>query len=115
MGAKKQTIGYHYFFSILFGIGRGPIDELRAIKVGEKMAWEGSSCDNGTDTINKPELFGGEKREGGIQGAFRLQQGKADQKRKRRDDTAQTFSAGCIPAFHRSLHPIHLHRHPPNL
>lgn len=79
MGAKKQTIGYHYFFSILFGIGRGPIDELRAIKVGEKMAWEGSSCDNGTDTINKPELFGGEKREGGIQGAFRLQQGKADQ------------------------------------
>lgn len=78
MGAPSQTIGYHYLFSILFGIGRGPIDELRAIKVGDKIAWEGHHCE-GLGIINKPELFGGEKKEGGIQGLFRLQQGDADQ------------------------------------
>lgn len=78
MGAPKQTIGYHYLFSILFGIGRGPIDELRAIKVGDKIAWEGHHCE-GMGVINKPQLFGGKKKEGGIQGLFRLLQGEADQ------------------------------------
>ena len=76
---KSQTIGYHYLFSILFGIGRGPIDELHAIKVGEKLAWGGNAYDNTLQAINKPDLFGGEKKEGGIQGLFRLQQGQADQ------------------------------------
>lgn len=78
MGKGGQTIGYHYLFSVLFGIGRGPIDELRMIKVGEKIAWDGHSCE-GLGIINKPDLFGGEKKEGGIQGIFRLQQGDADQ------------------------------------
>lgn len=78
MGAPKQTIGYHYLFSMLFGIGRGPIDELRAIKVGDKIAWEGHACE-GVHAINNPELFGGEKKEGGVQGLFRLNQGQADQ------------------------------------
>lgn len=78
MGAPKQTIGYHYMFSILFGIGRGPIDELRAIKVGDKIAWEGHHCE-GLGAINKPNLFGGEKKEGGIKGLFYLNQGEADQ------------------------------------
>lgn len=75
---KSQTIGFHYLFSILFGIGRGPINELRAIKVGDKMAWEGHNCD-GPGAINKANLFGGEKKEGGIQGPFHLNQGAADQ------------------------------------
>lgn len=80
MGGKGgQTVGYHYLFSILFGIGRGPIDELRQIKVGDKLAWDSHVCTNAPQAINKPELFGGEEGEGGIQGAFRLQQGEPDQ------------------------------------
>jgi len=74
-----QTIGFHYLFSILFGLGRGEIDELRAIKIGDKEAWEGHACDDSIQAINKPDLFGGEKKEGGVQGAFRLQQGSASQ------------------------------------
>ena len=77
-GKGGQTIGFHYLFSILFGIGRGPIDELRAIKVGDKIAWEGNNCD-GPGVINKPDLFGGEKKEGGVQGLFYLLQGAPDQ------------------------------------
>lgn len=74
-----QTIGYHYLFSILFGFGRGPINELRAIKVADKIAWDSHLCGSGPSAINKPDLFGGEKKEGGIQGPFYLNSGAADQ------------------------------------
>lgn len=79
MGQPSQTIGFHYLFSVLFGIGRGPIDELRAIKVGDEEAWNGHCCTPDAQAINKPDLFGGEKKEGGVQGLFRLNQGAADQ------------------------------------
>jgi hypothetical protein len=79
MGSQKQTIGFHYLFDILFGLGRGPINNLRTIKVGDKIAWEGPLCDGDCTPITSPELFGGEKKEGGIQGPFRLFFGADDQ------------------------------------
>jgi len=80
MGAgKKQTIGYHYAFDILFGLSRGPLNELRTIKVGDKIAWEGPLCSEDVQAIRKPDLFGGEKKEGGIQGPFRIFWGGEDQ------------------------------------
>lgn len=81
MGGGKggQTIGYHYLFSMLFGIGRGPINQLRAIKAADKVVWDGNACSDDIQIIDKPDLFGGEKKEGGIQGLFRVLQGSADQ------------------------------------
>lgn len=78
-GKKAQTIGYHYMFDILFGLGRGPINELVEIKVADKTAWSGSATTNAPFGIAKPELFGGEKKEGGIQGPARLLLGEHDQ------------------------------------
>lgn len=77
--SKKQTIGFHYYFSILFGLSRGPFNELVEIKVGDKTAWGGHLCDIDPRAIESPELFGGEKKEGGIQGPFRLFFGNPDQ------------------------------------
>lgn len=80
MGGKGgQTVGYHYLFSILFGLGRGPVNELVEIKVGDKTAWGGHLCSPNPQAINAPNLFGGRDKEGGIQGPFRLQMGAADQ------------------------------------
>jgi hypothetical protein len=79
MGKGGQTIGFHYLFDILFGLGRGPINELRAIKVADKIAWEGPLCGDGPQAIKKPDLFGGEKKEGGIQGPFRVFFGSEEQ------------------------------------
>lgn len=76
---SSQAIGFHYFFDILFGLGRGPFDELVAIKVGDKPAWSGSITNSNSSTINNPDLFGGEKKEGGIQGVFRLNMGTETQ------------------------------------
>ena len=85
MGGGKQTGGFHYLFDILFGIGRGPINELIEIKVSDKKAWPNkkntasTAIDNSMHAIISPNLFGGESKEGGIQGPFRLFMGAQDQ------------------------------------
>lgn len=81
MGKNKNPVtGYKYFFGIHMGLGRGPINEIVEIRVGDKTAWQGSISDTGSIQINAPELFGGEKQEGGIAGTFHVMMGKSDQK-----------------------------------
>lgn len=76
---KKQVVGYDYYFGALMGVCRKSCDELVAIDVGDRRAWEGSVTSNATIQINKPELFGGEDREGGIVAAVDVQFGAEDQ------------------------------------
>ena len=71
--------GYFYSFGIHMGVGRGPVDEMVEIKVGDKIAWSGSQTDSGTIRIDKPDLFGGNKSEGGIVGDLQVMMGKPDQ------------------------------------
>jgi len=77
-GKKKQTIGYRYYFTFIAGIGRR-VNALTHIRVGEKEAWSGSVSDMTEQVINKPDLFGGDEKEGGIKGVFRLLPGEEDQ------------------------------------
>ena len=79
MGKGGGTLGYHYIITLFMNLCRGPIDALVQIDVGDKRAWTGSASDATPTPINKSGLFGGEKKEGGIQGAFRLLQGADDQ------------------------------------
>ncbi len=37
---KRIKIGYSYYFGIHMGLGRGPVDEITHIKVGDKTAWQ---------------------------------------------------------------------------
>ena len=101
-GGKKQTLGYKYFMGLHMAICKGPIDALLAIMAADRVAWAGqrytSTVDpvtgkitythtgvdapvvaNETIQINAPDLFGGEKREGGIQGALDVMMGEPDQ------------------------------------
>lgn len=81
MGSKggAATAGYKYFFGIHMGLSRGPVDEIVEIKVGDKTAWQGSITDNGDTAIDAPELFGGDKQEGGIKGVLSMMMGGATQ------------------------------------
>ncbi|QZI85680.1 minor tail protein [Stenotrophomonas phage Summit] len=79
MGGKKTTIGYTYYMGVHFGIGQGPVDSLVGIKVGDRLAWAGNATTSQTFNINQPNLFGGEKKEGGVQGPFSLMMGDPDQ------------------------------------
>lgn len=81
MGKNKNPVtGYKYFFGIHMGLSRGPINEIVEIKVGKKTAWQGSISDTGSVQIDAPELFGGDKQEGGVVGKFEVMMGKSDQK-----------------------------------
>jgi len=77
--SKKQTIGYRYLFGIHMGIGRGPVDALNEIKVGDRRAWIGSETANTSIYIDQYDLFGGEEKEGGIQGNLEVMMGEPNQ------------------------------------
>lgn len=77
--SSKQTVGYKYYFGIHMGLGRGPVDSINEICVADKVAWVGSATGNARIDINRPNLFGGEAKEGGIQGPIEIMMGEPDQ------------------------------------
>lgn len=83
-GSKAQTLGYRYFFTMQMGLGRGPINELLEIRVGDKLAWVGSQTESGTISIQAPDLFGGDKGEGGIEGVMDVCMGHKTQQQNGR-------------------------------
>lgn len=78
-GFSKTTVGYKYYLGMHFVCCHGPIDELAAIEIGEKEAWSGSVITDGDIAINQPELFGGDKREGGVVGTVNVRFGTVTQ------------------------------------
>lgn len=78
-GGGSQVVGYRYSFDIHMGIGRGPVDELVSIAVADRLAWQGSMTASGAGAIAAPELFGGDAKEGGIEGTFDLLMGEDTQ------------------------------------
>ncbi|HIE4343961.1 TPA: hypothetical protein ACXM54_004101, partial [Stenotrophomonas maltophilia] len=98
---KKQTVGYRYYMGIYFGECLGPVDALREIRVGDRMVWDGNVqtawtkvfginvpltvpatgpiTSSRTITILAPEVFGGDKGEGGIVGKLEVRMGEPTQ------------------------------------
>ena len=60
-------------------ICHGPVDEIQEILVGERSAWNNNITSSTRIFINEPNLFGGEKKEGGIQGNVDVEFGQDDQ------------------------------------
>lgn len=80
MGSKKsQVVGWRYYFGIHMGIGKGPVDALKEIKVGDRTAWVGDVKTNQTISIDAYNLFGGEEKEGGVQGSLDVMMGESGQ------------------------------------
>lgn len=77
--SKKQTVGHRYLFGLHMGLSRGPLDELVEIRVGDREAWNGSITKTSRIFINKPDLFGGDKGEGGIKGWLDILMGDSAQ------------------------------------
>lgn len=75
-GSSKMTIA-QYRMSIHIGVCK-EVDAFRKVYINEKLAWEGSRS-NSAESVNKPNLFGGEKKEGGIYGRMHFLSGVATQ------------------------------------
>jgi len=78
-GKKTYTVGYWYGLGMHMALCHGPVDEVTEVIVGEKTAWTGSVTSNGSLVISRRDLFGGEEREGGVDGTLDVMMGGADQ------------------------------------
>lgn len=78
-GGSAQVEVTDYKMSAHYGLGWGPVDALLGIYVGEKPAWEGEVTEEGAIQINAPDLFGGNKKEGGVVGTAYYLPGGPDQ------------------------------------
>lgn len=80
MGSKKPKMEVvEYYMSMHQVICHGPVDEIRGVIMAEKEAWKGVYSTNGSFVINKPDLHGGVKKEGGAVGRVEVLLGGVDQ------------------------------------
>jgi len=80
MGKSNSIVtGYHYRPAMHWGLGRGPFDAYLAWTVADKFAFKGELTASGTVTVSKPNLFGGQKDQGGVEGTLEIMFGEADQ------------------------------------
>lgn len=77
-GGKPQTIGYHYKWAMHFA-WTDAADALLRIRAGGKDALVGRITENTSVNINKPNLWGGEKAQGGVVSVFDVLFGGDDQ------------------------------------
>lgn len=81
MGSKKKPKMQvaDYYLSLHYGICHGPVDEIKQILIGEKEVWSGSVTDSSDIRINRRDMLGGPKKEGGYEGIVAVLQGAANQ------------------------------------
>jgi hypothetical protein len=76
-GKESYVVGYRYYAGLHLAICHGPVDAVTRIIVGERTAWSGNVTSSQTIYVNAPELFGGDSREGGVQGYVEIKMGGA--------------------------------------
>lgn len=77
--SKKTTIGYRYYMSLHMAMCYGPVDAMLEIRAGDRTAWKGAVTGSSTIGIDARDLFGGDKREGGIVGLLDVMMGESTQ------------------------------------
>ena len=101
--SKKQTVGYKYYVGMHMAMcvastsTSSPVRLLK-IRIGDEVAWEGNSA-GGQIAIGRPDLFGGEESEGGIEGFLDWCPGGPDQPQN--DYLARAIS-NRVPAYRSS-------------
>lgn len=77
-GSKKSVIGYKFYVGLHMVFCQTP-DAVLDVAVGERSIIDYAGLDNSTRTVDKPDLFGGERKEGGVQGEFDICFGRSSQ------------------------------------
>lgn len=77
--SKSTTVGYHYRPAFHVGLVGRPIDAFLEYRAADKTAWAGELTASGRIQIDAPDLFGGEKDQGGIVGPVDVMFGEPDQ------------------------------------
>lgn len=92
---SSSTVGYKYYLGFHLGLCHGPVDAVTRVTWADNIAWVGNITATGTAGINRPNLFGGESREGGVNAAFDIVMGSTS-------EAINTYLAsilGQVPAY----------------
>ncbi|OJU95079.1 MAG: hypothetical protein BGO19_02320, partial [Acinetobacter sp. 38-8] len=76
---KKVTVGWRYGLTVHMGVCYGPVDQVEKILSDDRDAYNDPITGDQTVSIYKPDLFGGDKKEGGLSGYMQVQQGSNTQ------------------------------------
>lgn len=95
-GGGSQVTGYRYSMGLHFGVCYGPVDAFLELLGDERTAWSGSVTANSQIAVNAPDLYGGDKKEGGLVGALDVCMGEMTQAP---NDYLQSVISGTVPAF----------------
>ena len=79
MGKSSEVDVTTYYGGFHFIISHGVVDSIKEIIVNKKVLWSGTALDTSNVIIDKPEIFGGLGREGGITGKVSFWFGAATQ------------------------------------
>lgn len=80
----STTLGYEYYMGLHFGLCHGPVDAILALDAGEKLAWSGNVTASTAGFTNliavrARSLFGGKKKEGGLEANVAVRMGEPTQ------------------------------------
>ncbi len=76
-GSSKQTIGYRYRYALQWGLTFGPVDAVLRWVAGGREAWRGRVTSSSAFVVSQPELWGGDSKEGGVDGTLTINMGGA--------------------------------------
>jgi len=80
IGDKKKFLHHKYYLGMHMAICHYPVDALVRIRAGDQIIYnDGDVTTNTTLTIDKPDVFGGPKQEGGVEGDVDIAFGAPDQ------------------------------------
>lgn len=95
-GSKRVTVGHWLKAYVHLVFTRGMVDVLHELIYGERSMWKGRVTQNQDIWIDNLYLFGGDKADGGVQGAVSVLMGGATQTRH---GTIAAFQGADCPAY----------------
>jgi len=78
-GGKNTPKVYDYLLSEQVGIAHGRIDFVNRIRIKDKLVFGGKIDRRTNICVDMPDLFGGDEKEGGVQGVIEVYMGDPDQ------------------------------------
>lgn len=96
MGKRKEfTFGFKYLMGTHIPLCEGPIDAVLELAFSDRAFWSGFRK-SGRIAVQRPDLFGGKGREGGVGGYIDFEPGDTSQPV---NDYLQDRMGGLVPAF----------------
>jgi len=79
VGKSSKVEVTEYRMSIHYGLCLGPVDKIVALEAGDREFWQGELAANGYIDAYQPDLFGGNRKEGGVDGVVYFLKGEDSQ------------------------------------